>query len=104
MDILPGDLIVATYDEPLAATVDAWLDPAIEHDPAAVDAFLQAAQNLGPIWGSFGTGVPLPTGRCISYTFAPDHVPDGLEAVRDWLRSQPIVRLIEVVRYHPPVT
>jgi hypothetical protein len=104
MDTPPTHFIVSTYEEPLAATVDAWLDPAIERDPAAVEAFLLAAQDLGPIWGSFGTGVPLPGGRCISYTFAPDHVPEGLEVVRDWLRAQSVVRLIEVVRYHPPVT
>ena len=96
--------IHAEYDEPLAATIEAWLDPAIEQDADALATFLQEAASLGPIWASFASGEPQVSGRCVSYTFAPQHVPSGLFAVRDWLRSQPAVRLVEVERFYPPVT
>lgn len=97
------DVIIAVDRGPLAASVDAHLDATIEADGEAVKRFLREGMDLRAHWGSFAQGVPSAEGRVVSFNFRPDHLPEGLERVREWLRAQPFVRLIEVERYHPPI-
>lgn len=97
---MTDDRIHLVQDGGLAATVDAWLDPAVEADVPALARFFRGAEALAPHWGALAKGVPGPTGRLVTFTLGPEHVPEGLDAVRRWLRAQPCVRLVEVER-HP---
>lgn len=97
------EFVTLIQDGPLAASLDARLDPAIESDADVVQHFLQEGLALREWWSSFAQGVPSAEGRLVSFTFGPEQLPEGLERVREWLRARPFVRLIEVERYHPPI-
>jgi hypothetical protein len=79
-----------------AETVDAWLDPAAS-DGAAFDAFRRDALARRAHWDAFADGVPHhPGGRLVSFTFGPERLPAGRDAVVAWLREHPFVRRVEI--------
>jgi hypothetical protein len=92
-----SDLLRAEVRGGRAATVDAWLDPAAS-DGAAFDAFRRDALALRAHWDAFAAGVPHhPGGRLVSFTFGPERLPAGRDAVVAWLREHPFVRRVELL-------
>ena len=91
--------ILTVQDEPLAATMNVWLDPDVEADATALEQFRREAMGFHGHWSSFAHGVPAPHGRLVTFTFCPEHIPYSLEALREWLRTKSYVRLIEIEHY-----
>ena len=99
-----SDYIQAVHDEgELAATVTVYPAAEIDRASSAARAFRAAVMSRllpGMALSSGPTDTPAsPRSPLATISFQHEHVPVPLEEILDWLRGEPLVRVIEIDRY-----
>ena len=101
------ELITAEHHGTLAVTVSLYPHDHIDRESSEVHSFFADARaRLAPGMAMAGgpTSQEMPPGMSVplvTFYFAPEHVPNPMCEIRDWLVSHPLARLIEIESHTP---
>ena len=105
-DESPEEIKYHVYEvRPPVVTLGVYLQDGVDTNSPAVHEFYADARTRlvpgmsmagGPHKQEIPPDMEMPPLQLLSIAFSPENVPDPFWDIRDWLRSHPLVRLIEV--------